>query len=131
MAWLHAVPDKQPPKERRRSRYSTLKSTDSPLCELPTVESHGHLLRWLVELGITGHGMSGPIPLSWSDVFAWSMLTGTDVPPDEVLQLMQLSRTYCEQFSASKDPTCPSPIQPQSTDDALNNQFEQILSQVL
>jgi hypothetical protein len=86
-------------------------------------------MRWLVELGISAQGMSGPVPLSWSDVYAWASLTGTDLLADEALQIMNLSRLYCEQFYASKDPMCQSPIKPQDPKEMLDSQFEQLFRQ--
>lgn len=56
--------------------------------------------------------MSGPVPVSFSEIEAWSRVTGIEIPGYEAVQLRQLSRDYCNQHHASKNPSEPQPIMP-------------------
>ncbi len=50
-----------------------------------------YLDMWRMELhGRSGVGMSGPAPLSYSTITAWSALTGNEPTPDDVRALLRL-----------------------------------------
>jgi hypothetical protein len=66
----------------------------------------------LLEFGPSAPGMAGPVPVSFSEIEAWARVTGTDLPGHEATILRSLSRDYCAQFSASKDPKEPMPLMP-------------------
>jgi len=54
--------------------------------------------------------MGSPIPLTWSEILAWASLTKTEITPDEVLLLRNLSKHFVSSFSESKNPNTPAPF---------------------
>lgn len=75
--------------ELRASQGDAQAITDLTPPEYP--ESVEYLLGWSQELvGRSGSGMTGPAPLSWSTLDAWSRLTGRLLGSDECEALMVL-----------------------------------------
>lgn len=83
---------------------------------MPELEHGQHLLTWLNEIGITGQGYNGPIPLSWQELKAWRDCTGTAATSEEMLMLRQLSVDYIAQYNSSADPNAPPPNAPRNSD---------------
>lgn len=87
--------------------------------EPETPEEVDYLLDWFEQLSATRtSGMSGPNPLSPSDVLAWSELTGSKISPNEYLILRAMDAAHVDgvhtflkeqrEISAS-EPTPPAP----------------------
>jgi hypothetical protein len=73
--------------------------------ELPGVEEEpecpwqvAHLWGWFAQIGAsrTSNGF-GPNAISWLDILAWSVLTGTEIRPWEVLVIQRLDHAYLAQ----------------------------------
>lgn len=54
--------------------------------------------------------MSGPVPITFTEIEAWARITRTHVPGYEALLLRQLSRDYTSQYHASSKPGEPIPM---------------------
>lgn len=65
-----------------------------------------------MEFGPSGQGMSGPVPVTFQEIEAWSRMTHTAIPTYEALLLRQLSRDYVSQYHASSKPDEPQPMMP-------------------
>ena len=82
--------------ERQTGRRQT--ALDGP--ELPA--DGAHVWAWFLELsaGRGGNGF-GPSPISYLDLLAWSMLTGTITRPAEIEAIMALDRVWLTQQVAN------------------------------
>jgi len=108
LAWLQATPETKSG-EKPRARWSILKDRGSDLVELPVIETDKHILEWLLELGVFESSGYGPTPLPYTEIEAWSRLTGTVLTWEESRFLKMLSKEYCAQYHKSSDRDCPPP----------------------
>lgn len=76
---------------------------------MPEIDWGHHLLDSLFEFGPASHGISGPVPVSFAEIEAWSRTTHTNLPGYEALQLRQLSVDYCTQYHKSDGKQCAAP----------------------
>lgn len=75
-----------------------------PLLDLPPMPAAAeHLWAWFQEIneGRTGTGY-GSNQITWADIHAWSILTGTKPHPWEVRLLKSLDRVWRKTFNAPK-----------------------------
>lgn len=99
------------PDKAEESRYEKYHRIGSPMAELPPVEEAGYLIDYLMEVGpVTSGGMSAAA-ISYSEIAAWSQITGTIISPWDAHMLRYLSRVYVNQYADSKDPRAPAPWQ--------------------
>jgi hypothetical protein len=126
LAWLDAVPDMGKGSERK-TRHTLLKEHDSPLVQLPDVED-GFIVEWMNEVGWYQVGMSGLIPITWTELNAWATMTSTNVTPSESILMMNLSKAYVGQFNQSDDRNTPAPFtEVQISQEQLGNKLKAIL----
>lgn len=63
-----------------------------------------HILQWFYQLSARRRpGFSGPSALNFSDIKAWSELTGTLTRPDEIEAILAMDSAYLEAVSELKD----------------------------
>lgn len=83
-AWLGLRPDKDGP--TNAEQYGD---------ELPPIDDEeGYLLSMLAELGTVSRGFDCVLPLSYSEIRAWSLLTGYRLNQSEAAALQALSCAY-------------------------------------
>lgn len=68
-----------------------------------------YLVKHLENLGYAMQGMSGYIPLSFQEIYAYMKATNTPFSADEALILKKMSNAYVSQ-SYDKDPTSKMPF---------------------
>lgn len=62
-----------------------------------------HLMAWFDEIGLARRsGMASPDPLSWSDIAAWSSLTGQALAPWEVRALRALDAAWISAWNEAQ-----------------------------
>lgn len=71
-----------------------------------------HLASWLFEVGPVLPGSMGPVPVTFSELFAWSGMTGQRITSEESVLLRSLSRDYCSQLQAAKARNAAPPYAP-------------------
>lgn len=69
--------------------------------EIP--DSVKYLVPLFFELGMCKSGMSGALPIDWSDIAAWKEVTGRKVEGWECMLLRDMSLAYVSELSAAKD----------------------------
>lgn len=104
MAWLHAAPDNEPKKDEKPkpSRFEIYR--DTRIAEVPELGAYRYIFDLLQKIGLYGSGMSGPVPISWSEIAAWQNANGVTLTPAELDIIKQLSADYCGQYHKSSDP---------------------------
>lgn len=53
-----------------------------------------HIWGWFLQLSATRGGGFGPAPLAYSEIEAWTRMTGDDPTPWELERIMELDRIY-------------------------------------
>ena len=96
LAFFDTVPEKK--KQTRREALG-----ENKLPDLPSVEYLSYLIEYLSELGFFSHGSMGAIPLTWSDIWAWQTLTGTNLSCRDSLTIRKLSTHYVAERTRAKD----------------------------
>lgn len=119
IAWLQAIPDKEPKKNDRKTRASTLERVNPDSLTLPEVQSHQRLIKWMNEIGYYQTGAAGPVEVPWSEIQAWSQMTGTEITHKEALALKNLSRAYVSQYHKSSDPLASDPTKDEAYNAAM------------
>ena len=104
LAWLNADI------ENDVGRRVDLFPKDHPLLEMPKVKLAPYLLEYCLEVGLFKHGAMGTIPIEWADIAAWVSLTGTEVTPDEVRCIRDMSFVYLSQINKAQKQDCPAPF---------------------
>lgn len=99
------------PDKSDESRYAKYSRIDSPLAGLPPVDECAYLIDYLMEVGPVTSGGMAPAAISYSEIAAWSQITGTVISPWDAHMLRHLSRVYINQYADSKDPRTPAPWQ--------------------
>ena len=85
--------------------------------QLPELESYSFLAEWLRDLGYYGSSGFGAEPISWSEMRAWSELTGHDLTPFEAETLRLMSESYvAEAIKFTKEAAPPPPWLPEGSD---------------
>ena len=97
--------------------------------ELPELEWGEQLISSLMEVGPAMPGMGGPVPVTYQEIDAWSRLTNTYLPWYESTQIRQLSREYCAEAVAAKDPNRPKPKLDQNINtESVNESFRKMVN---
>ena len=91
------------PDGQKESRIEYLKKSDSLLLKLPDITSAEYVIDLFYKAGICLQGFSGAIPLSWSELKAFSDLSGWMLNETESEMLMDMSKAYVASLNASKD----------------------------
>jgi hypothetical protein len=81
----------------------TMQEAGTPV-PLPPLDVCGYLVGYLLEAGPAMSGGMGPVPLTASEIRAWSQITGRPLQPWEASWMLRLSREYVGQFAASDRP---------------------------
>ena len=68
-----------------------------------------YLLEVFYEIGPTGYGAAGPIPLTDADLLAWQQNHGIRLQPWEVRAVIRLSKQWIDWAHRGRDPACASP----------------------
>jgi hypothetical protein len=68
-----------------------------------------HLVDYLLQVGPTGYGAMGPVPLSHSEIAAWQANTGVDLTAWEATTLRTLSIDWITSSQAAQAEDCPAP----------------------
>lgn len=97
---------------KNKSRYEKLKESNSDLVDLPELDQLEYIVGWIDEVGLYEHGMNGPIPIAWSSIYHWSVLTQTMLAHWEAIMIKDLSIAYCNQYHKSSSPNEPPPYAP-------------------
>jgi hypothetical protein len=111
MAWLQAPVD--PDFKHQKNHESRLEKFDENAEELqyePEAYST-YIINIANSIGLYLNGGYGPIPITWTEILSWSILTKTKITPWEACLIMKLSKAFVSQLSISKNPSCISPIQ--------------------
>lgn len=103
------MPDKETKTDRRENRATRLENIDPDALTLPEIETHQRLITWLDEIGYYASGANGPVEIPWTEIQAWSQMTGTEITQKEALALKSLSRAYVGQYHKSSDPLASDP----------------------
>lgn len=84
----------------KAEKYATVGYPDEP----DIMRGSEHILQWFHQLSATRRpGFSGPAPLNFGDIRAWSDLTGTITRPDEIEAILAMDSAYLEAVSELKD----------------------------
>lgn len=86
---------------------------------MPEVNDGFYLFGWLNKLGLANYGFNGVVPLTSIDVQSWAAMSKRDVNPWEFETLINLSRQYCAQMSASSKKGCEAPFEAEITQDDM------------
>lgn len=79
--------------------------------KIPTIdEEFKYILGYINELGFFINTGMGAIPLSYTEIANWAMLTDVDPSPFDVRVLRQMSSAFISYQDKSKKPECPDPI---------------------
>lgn len=109
MGWFHAVPKSdKPSKEKRISRGERIVSNGgTPL--MPEVDAEYLLAHWQ-NMGLVSSGAMGAVPLSSSEIMAWSSLSAVELEPWEFNCIRQMSQNYASSLHNSENPDEPPPF---------------------
>jgi hypothetical protein len=104
-AWLNAIPhDKNKPITERkdtRTRLERLEASGSQQVNMPELELAGYIAELAVEIGF-----ARSTPLDWSELKAYSEMTGIYLTPWESKVIRQMSLAYVGQAAVSSDQEC-------------------------
>ena len=75
---------------------------------MPEVDAP-YLLDYWQDMGMVGSGAAGAVPLSATDIYAWSNLSAVELTPWEFSVLRQLSQNYAAYLHKSENPDEPPP----------------------
>lgn len=128
LAWLNVTPEGE--KKSRREELSGSQES-SPFLILPDVEEASYIVDMWHECGTCGQGMSGPVPLTWSEIKAWKDLSGINISHYELSSIRKLSIEYVGFYFEAQAKDCPAPhaIQIEQLDrTAVSNRIKGVLS---
>jgi hypothetical protein len=117
------------PDGQKESRLEYLKKSDSLLLKLPGVTNAEYIVDLFYKSGICLHGFSGAIPLSWSELKAFSDLSGWMLNEVESDVIMDMSKAYVASLSASKDVDAKAPFMTDEATEAIEK-AKKIRSQI-
>jgi hypothetical protein len=98
-----APSDQRPPSRMQRHQSQ---GTQPPLPEPGLAR---HLVDYLLQVGPTGYGAMGPVPLSHSEIAAWQANTGAELTAWEATTLRTLSIDWITSSQAAQAEDCPAP----------------------
>lgn len=106
MAWWQSMPDPAKddttPAAKRKSRLQMQPET-ADIYLPPMDPDFAYLYDTLIEAGPTSTGPGGAIPLTWSDLMAWSAGTGIDLQPWEARTVRALSSAWVAETRRAED----------------------------
>ena len=70
----------------------------------------------------------GPAPLSWTDIYHWSMALEKTLLPWEKLMVKSMSNAYVAEYLEAKDTTRPAPYLDKDSSEAKKNLANRILA---
>lgn len=94
MAYLDAYPETETKSRRQRMAEQDVE------IPLPGLTGGGYMVDALQEAGV---GNASGEPLSWLDVYSYSICTGNLTETWERRLLKELSAAYCDELAAAKD----------------------------
>ena len=119
MAWLNTAPtgdSTEKSQSRLEIRKAALKfkllSQDEfdAFIKMPEIDfEFRHLIEWIHELGFFLNGGMSAIPLSYSEIMAWAVMTENDPTPFDVRCLRDMSNAFLTMQDTAKNPDEPCP----------------------
>ena len=79
----------------------------------PDIKGFEYLLRFLSEMGWYEMGISGAIPLSYTEIYSYMQSTNTPLSPKEVKLIRKMSEEYIT-FAMDKNPAATAPYSTQN-----------------
>ena len=88
--------------------YSMMEKFEAANIEIPDAPeidpAFEHIVGWFYQLDAKrGAGLSGPAPLSYSEIKAWKELTGKITRPDEIDAIMAMDTAQNEAIKVAKE----------------------------
>lgn len=111
---------------KRKTRYELLKSYESNLIELPPTEDR-YIITLIEELGWYTIGMNGINAMTWQEMHAWTIMTGTVITMYESNLLMALSKEFVSQYNKSDDRNAPPPYSPPVDKEKVSSKVASVL----
>jgi len=106
LAWLHSAPKKHKNDDSPQSRVDLL-DDDSPAKSLP--ETDDYLTQCFQLSGMFMSNGMGIAPLSWSELKAFTDLSGYALTGWESEQIIAMSRAFCSMNAKAQKIGCPAP----------------------
>lgn len=91
---------------------------DLPI-KMPPVDHYEHIVNWFLDIGPATAGMTGNVPISYTEIANWLLLTGTEATTFEIESLVKMSKQYCYQSAISEDINCAPPFAESYNEDEL------------
>ena len=101
---------KQDTPVKRRNRLQTWLDRDLRIT-MPPVELFTHMIEWFAEVGPAVTGMSGFVPITFTEVKNWAEGTNTELTTWEFRTLVKMSKQFCYQYDLGSDPMCEAPYE--------------------
>lgn len=108
-AWLDAAPRHKGKAPDKQNRYQSFVHRNGYAPGMPDIGWGDHVLADFFECGPVLEAGEGKVPLSYSEIACWAVLTGAEVTPWQANAMQHLSRVYLSQFYAAANPSCPQP----------------------
>lgn len=70
-----------------------------------------HFIAWFIELGMIQAGGMAPMPLTWTEIDAWTRQTGIRLQPWEARLMKALSLAYLRELALAESENRPPPWQ--------------------
>lgn len=91
------------PKGGEVPRIDRLQSEGSGLLTMPQVSYADHLIRYMLDIGISDTG------ISWLDINQWQKAVDLKISPWEAATIKGLAKSYLLQYNKSMNSDCPAP----------------------
>lgn len=120
MAWLKVAPDDNKKGSVKQKKTRLQAWVDRGLdVDMPPVNNLPFMIEWFDEVGPGSQGMSGLVPLTFTEVKSWAEGTNTELTDWEFRTIVRMSRQFCYQYDISSDPNCEAPYEMQVDDDSM------------
>ena len=96
------------PDDEKTSRLDSIRSAGGEP-DLPEITAGQYLLGWLTSIGMARTGISGAVPVDFTEIMAWQVLTGHALTHWEAETLHALSVHYANTLNASRQKSAQAP----------------------